>query len=773
MISPGHRNSIPLLLLALGLSACLPDLKDDTAACNGPEICNGEDDDCNGSVDDNATDAPNWYPDADADGYGDSSTSVLSCEPPTGYVAEDKATGANADCDDTNDDAYPGADETWYDGVDSDCAGDSDYDQDGDGYEHDAFDGDDCDDEDATVHPGQSEVWYDGVDQDCSGGSDYDQDGDEHDSWEHGGDDCDDVAGDIYPGADEVWYDGVDQDCDGRSDYDQDYDGHDSDAHSGDDCDDAVATSHPGATDDWYDGIDADCVGDSDYDQDGDGHDSDDYDGGDCDDEEPGINPDALEWVDGEDNNCDDDLDELTLDNAAVVLLGDSGGDSAGCAVAGVGDVNADGYDDILIGAYGNSDGALDGGAAYLLYGPISSTGLASSSAQLRGWLPSSYAGYDVAGAGDLNSDGYADLLVGAPLQGTDGTKEEYAGAAYAIYGPVSGDLDLDDADVRLHATSYYDGAGWSVDGGLDATGDGVPDLLLGATDLSLDQATYLGGAHLVDGTTTGLHGLDKASITLLGGQDSANTGSSVALVPDMTGDGIDEVIIGSPMYDEVGSDGASFPNTGHAYLLVGPVTGFIDLVNDADATFEGEHAGDQAGACVAGPGDLTGDAYGDILIGAPSAGNSTEQGPGRVYLIQGPFTSDDGYLGYAASATFEGPTDDDEAGLCSAAGAGDMDDDGHQDVILGAYSHDANGSQAGSAWLYLGTFGEGTLTTDAAATFIGAGASDYAGYTVAGAGDTNGDGYPDLLVGAPYNDETGTDAGAAYLLLGSPLLAP
>ena len=764
-----HHSPL-LLLLALGLSACLPDLKDDTAACAGPEICNGEDDDCDGSVDENATDAPAWYPDGDGDGYGDPTTSTLSCEQPTGFVSEDKATGANADCDDGDDDIYPGAADTWYDGVDSDCAGDSDYDQDGDGHDHDAFSGDDCDDEDADSYPGQSEVWYDGIDQDCDGLSDNDQDGDGHDDWEHGGDDCDDLADDVYPGADELWYDGVDQNCDGLSDYDQDYDGYDSEAYSGTDCDDTEASTNPGAVDTWYDGIDSDCAGDSDYDQDGDGYDYTGTTGGDCDDEQPAAYPYALEWADGVDNDCDGITDEFTLDGAPVVLEGETGGDYAGCSVAGVGDVNNDGFDDLLIGAYGNDDGAHDGGAAYLVYGPASSMDLSGAAAQFSGWLPSSSAGYAVAGAGDVNSDGYADLLVGAPLEGTEGSSDAYSGAAYVVYGPASGDMDLDSADVQLRAVSYFDGAGWSLDGGEDVTGDGVPDLLLGATDLSEDGSTYLGGAHLVDGTTTGTLSLTFATATLLGGQASANAGAAVTTVPDMDGDGIGEVLIGAPMFDETDSDDTEFPNIGRAYLLRGPITGSIYLEDDADISFRGEQQGHRAGDCVTGPGDITGDGYGDILIGASQAGNGSLQGPGRVYLVQGPFLKGNGYLGYSSTAIFQGPSDDNSAALCSSDAAGDMDGDGTQDVILGAYSYDNPGEDAGSAWLHLGPFGGTIDASSAAAVFWGADDDGYAGVSVAGAGDTNADGYPDLLIGAPYADTTGIYAGAAYLLLGSPL---
>lgn len=156
--------------------------------------------------------------------------------------------------------------------------------------DHDGSDAiDDCDDGDANVSPDEPEVWYNGVDNDCSGGDDYDQDGDGHDVESHGGDDCEDTDPSVHPGAEDRLYDGEDSDCDGASDYDADGDGYDSADYGGDDCDDRDAHVHPGAEDAWYDGEDTNCDGASDYDQDGDGHDAQSAGGDDCDDTDAGT----------------------------------------------------------------------------------------------------------------------------------------------------------------------------------------------------------------------------------------------------------------------------------------------------------------------------------------------------------------------------------------------------------------------------------------------------------------------------------------------------
>ncbi len=228
---------------------------DATISPAGIETCDGVDEDCDGTADESAVGAPTWYPDADGDGYGRSTGSVSSCTAPTGYAA------SSTDCDDTRRAVYPGAPDVWYDGLDADCAGNSDYDADRDGYTASAYGGADCDDAQSSIRPGLSEVWYDGVDRNCDGADDYDADGDGYRSDAHGGSDCEDAVAAAYPGAAEVWYDGVDGDCDGLSDFDADRDGFDRLLSGGDDCDDADRGVHPYAWEDDSDGVDNDCDG--------------------------------------------------------------------------------------------------------------------------------------------------------------------------------------------------------------------------------------------------------------------------------------------------------------------------------------------------------------------------------------------------------------------------------------------------------------------------------------------------------------------------------
>ena len=268
---------------------------DDTDAGTYPgaeEWCDGHDDNCDGITDeDDSMDSITWYVDADGDGEGDSSISADSCYGATGYVEN------STDCDDN--DAILNT-----------------SDADGDGFT--SCDSD-CNDGDATINTDATEIWYDGIDQNCDAWSDYDQDGDGFDHLDYNGDDCDDLNPDINVDATEIWYDGTDQDCDTLSDYDADYDGQDSETYGGEDCNDADPDTYTGAPDTPYDGIINDCDNANDNDADGDGAISVDYGGKDCDDANSDINPSAEEiWYDGVDQDCDGNDDDQDGDGYAV-----------------------------------------------------------------------------------------------------------------------------------------------------------------------------------------------------------------------------------------------------------------------------------------------------------------------------------------------------------------------------------------------------------------------------------------------------------------------
>ncbi len=241
------------------------DDRDDGIHPGADEICDGIDNDCDGVYDDSDPGAmlPVWYLDNDGDGVGDAQFSAASCLAPPGYVAR------GDDCDDA--DTALGAPTVVLADLDGDGWGGAAVVAVCDPPPDAIVDGGDCDDGDSTIHPAATEVFYDGVDQDCDGASDYDADGDGQDADTWGGDDCDDTDPAIWRGAAEVWYDGVDQDCAGDDDFDQDGDHFVSEAYGGTDCDDTDPLTWPDAPEIWGDGIDQDCglFDDLDVDMDG------------------------------------------------------------------------------------------------------------------------------------------------------------------------------------------------------------------------------------------------------------------------------------------------------------------------------------------------------------------------------------------------------------------------------------------------------------------------------------------------------------------------
>jgi len=318
------------------------------------EYCNETDDDCDDTIDEDALDGAYWHADDDGDGFGDPDSTTQSCDVPDAHTDDDQ------DCDDTLDTINPDADEIAYDGIDQDCDGADLTDVDEDGYDAEVVGGDDCDDTDPDTWPGASET-EGGTDQDCDelvdeGTDAFDDDGDGY--TEYGGD-CDDADGGSNPSAVEEC-DDQDDDCDGVIDettdcYDDDGDGYTDDDG---DCNDADAAVSPGAEEIMENGIDDDCNGQVDngaFDGDEDGYIGE---SGDCDEENSATHPGADELADGEDNDCDDIIDEGTPaydDDGDGVSEDDGDCDDGDDAVAPGAPEEANGVDD-------DCDGAVDEG---------------------------------------------------------------------------------------------------------------------------------------------------------------------------------------------------------------------------------------------------------------------------------------------------------------------------------------------------------------------------------------------------------------------------
>jgi len=421
---------------------------------------------------------------------------------------------------------------------------------------------------------------------------------------------------------------------------------------------------------------------------------------------------------------------------ADVILTGHAATDLFGYSVAGAGDVNGDGYSDVIVGAYGSDSGATNAGRAYLFLGGSSMNNVADVT--FTGVGANDNFGFSVAGAGDVNGDGYADVIVAAHRNDAGGVD---AGRAYVYFGGSSMDNTV---DVTLTGAAAGDQFGVSVASAGDVNGDGFADVIVGGF-LNDTGGTDAGRAYIFHGGGS----MDNiADVTLTGAAAGDFFGFSVASARDVNGDGYSDVIVGAYLNDAGGAD------AGQAYLYLGGPS----MDNTADATFTGAAAGDFFGVSVASAGDVNGDGYPDIIIGAQwnDAGGADA---GRAYVYLGGNSVDN-----IADAIFTGTAAINRFGR-SVASAGDVNNDGYGDIIVGAYLNDDGGADAGKAYLYLNSL-NGTDIPDE--FFTGAASGDNFG-TVSGAGDVNGDGYGDIIVGARSNDAGGNNAGRAYIYFGGP----
>jgi len=362
------------------------------------------------------------------------------------------------------------------------------------------------------------------------------------------------------------------------------------------------------------------------------------------------------------------------LSSADARYVGEDQYDDAGRAVAIVGDVNADGYDDILVGAPYHDDPALSSGSAYLVYGPAYGwNDLSSADAKFTGEDSGDQAGDGVAGVGDINSDGYDDILIGAQMQSDNGY---WTGTVYLMHGPIYGTIGLGMADAILRGDAYHEHAGETATAAGDLNADGVPDILISAQPCFYCGGTLPGTAYVVYGPVSGTMDLYNADAKLW--CDGCAYGhESVSAAGDVNGDGYDDVLVGA-----IGDD-ANGMEAGAAFLVHGPVSGVIDLANEYDAKLLGQAYRDRAGV-VSDAGDINGDGFDDFMVGAyqrPYIANAMPEGAGMAYVVLGPVS---GLLELSgANIKIAGDAYGDSIGW-SLDGVQDMDGDGLDDLLLG-----------------------------------------------------------------------------------------
>ncbi len=472
-------------------------------------------------------------------------------------------------------------------------------------------------------------------------------------------------------------------------------------------------------------------------------------------------------------------------------LMGESEEDRTGAAVAGVGDVNGDNYDDFLVAACGSDQGGPQAGQTYLMLGASSGWSadvpVASLAAASFVGDASETSGWSVAGVGDVNGDGSGDFLIGAPGYDEGGLAD--VGRACLILGatalPWGIHTPLSSSALLFIGDASGERAGCSVAGAGDVNGDGYSDVLIGApgSDSSAGRTYLVLGRAGWDSDRYLLRGDRNASFQ--GEYPGDRSGHCVAAAGDANGDGYDDFLIGAP------SDDGQAPGAGKTYLVFGAPSGWtsdfalgslVENSTPAGVSFAGSAAFGRSGFSLAGVGDFSGDGYDDLLIGAPGYDNER----GSVYLILGASTAKQwgtvnleelGSRGRPRGATFLGELSDDRAGS-SVSSAGDFNGDGYNDFLLAAEGFDGEqGVDAGKVYLIHGSrlgasrarqFNLGDLSrtsTPQGCCFLGTTRGNR--ISLACAGDLDGDGLHDFLVGEPHGESFGTATGKTHLLFG------
>ncbi len=393
-----------------------------------------------------------------------------------------------------------------------------------------------------------------------------------------------------------------------------------------------------------------------------------------------------------------------------------------GWSVAGAGDLNNDGYDDVIVGVPRYKNGQVDEGAAFIYYS--SSNGINPNVYTiLESDIVNAQFGYTVAAAGDINGDGSADIVIGAP-QYDQAPLSGFRGRFY-VYKGTPGGLTTTPSEI-IDGSTPQAFLGEVLSSAGDVNGDGYDDVVAGEWD-SPSQFSNHGIVWIYYGSPFGLSGM--APTMLERSIPNGIFGRSASGAGDVNGDGFDDVLVGS-IQSIVGP-----PFYGSVCIYYGSLYG-IDMNPNVALIGHTENFGYK----VAAAGDINHDGFDDILVSAPRFFAPFGD---TVFVYQGSGSG----IHNEPNTALPSPQDNTAYGA-SIAGAGDLNADGFADIVIGSWTESSGQSMEGMAYVHYGrAIGVNPIP---GATIQSNQVNANLGTGVACAGDVNHDGFDDLIVGAP-----------------------